>query len=170
MRDVLKHVKWSIENEERVRKGLIAVYYDLSPTKNFVVVKELAGSLPANYLVDILDITLPEWREIAEQLHRSRKHPWRVEMRECMWGSRTIFLRILRDSVLCDAPVACQIHVTVSGKLSGEKICAWLGDLPPILCKLMQYYPKTVTINLEAYEPSLELNFRGPGEPSGFIL
>lgn len=126
--DIKRHYHWSngkYGDEQRGGRIAVAVVADE------LRIEQLAGdAMPANMLPGLL-AEIPEVVELANELHKTRKHPYGVEVRRGMSGCVDYKLRFLRDATINDTPVSACIHVSMYGKLN-EPIRIWLGDLPPL--------------------------------------
>lgn len=175
---MLKHVEWT----DRYGEGRAAIRLD----GDYVTFKTLCGkNLSAEYLLAVLDAALGKgWRQKAEELHQSRKHPWRIDTYRGTSGCRDIILRYLRDEYLWDTPTAARIHISMFWKVS--YFAMWLGDLAPIAAEIKRIYPQVELPEEEEYgrfwietrdggylkirviEPR-SVDFNDPGNPSGLL-
>lgn len=165
----LLHVIWSYplrENDaDTFLRGRVGVR--ISGDER-IELKQLYGrALPADMILPVLNAALgQEWIDMAEKLHVSRKYPWQTGIRVGMSGARDYSLRVLLDSEWHNAPFVKSIHVSMYGNLNKGLSC-WLGDLPPLLAKILEDHPPAKDYDLEVFQPSVGDGFHQDGESSG---
>lgn len=155
----INHIRWSTSDSA----GLIAV----KVRDDRVSLRWLTGNaLPANILLDVLSIALPDnWEEVCEKKHTSRKYDWCVSKRYGQSGCVDYILRYMRDVEILDEPIGGRIHVSMYGKLN-EGFSLWLGDIPPLLTAILEDFPPE-SCDLYAYEPFLAGEYSPAGKNSG---
>jgi hypothetical protein len=166
-----KHVSWSIndiDEPDKILHGRAGVRLDSDRVK---LVNLGNYALPACLLLPVLNAALGDgWISTAEELHLKRKHPWKVETHEGMSGAKNYQLRVCENEDWLYMPVRARIHVSMYGKLN-EGLRMWLGDLPPLLAKLLEDFPPPKTgyevSTQEIDENVSKKNFAQPGAPSG---
>jgi len=156
---MLKHVYIEGENT----RSLYAVKYS---DQNLYIKKLAFHNLPVEYLIPMLEATVPEFFDEAEELHRIRRAPWVVRKREKMSGRREYRLYILADGKWIDQKLMAVFHVSMNHKI-GTYLHYWAGDLPAILAAVIQDFPPKEPYNLNVYEPVLYGGYKEPGESSG---
>jgi hypothetical protein len=140
--EIIKHVEVTqlsepAEGEQTPRSihSRVAIFLegDFGPRPNRLVLRTIAGpAIPLALVSPVLSLAIPEWEAWAEELHHSRRFPWRIERHVGMSGCVDYLLRIQRDAVLRDEPIKARLHISMFGKLN-RGIELWLGDLLPLL-------------------------------------
>jgi len=177
--NILKHVRWEIELDdspiENDRNGNPITYlYGRVAVKVDdhlrVQIRSISGpDLPAELLFPVLNAALPEgWIEAAETAHRSRSCPWCVYVYRGMSGCENYELYSLQSAEFMDQKLSASIHVSMRGRLNQGLDC-WLGDLPPLLARLVEVYPPPPEsqLSLRDYAPKSRGEYAEAGKNSG---
>jgi len=177
LNNILKHVRWGIELDSPIENdrngnpitylyGRVAVKVD----DLRVQIRSISGpDLPAKLLFPVLNAALPEgWIEAAETAHRSRSCPWCVYVYRGMSGCENYELYSLQSAEFMNQKLSASIHVSMYGKLNQGLNC-WLGDLPPLLARLVEKYPPPPEdqLSLRDYAPESRGEYAEAGKNSG---
>jgi hypothetical protein len=176
----LKHVLWSFQG----KRGRVAVRVDKFDSEWWIEIKSTGfNNPPAETLFAILDVTAPGWKERAEEEFRKDPRKWRVDIRTGMSGCRDFRLRRLDNEWLAVVVTTANIHVSMSGRISGVGP-AKIGELAPLLATLREFHSQVEvsqlepniwggeqdghTLLLKVVEPDVN-NFKDPDVGSGLI-
>jgi len=85
-----------------------------------------------------------------------------------MSGAYNYRLRVLKDAGWRNTPTSAHLHVSMYGKLN-QGLKLWLGDLPPLLAKMVENFPPAEENSylLQVYDPEEPAGFNEPGTSSG---
>lgn len=166
------HVVWQKPDEDVVSRGRVAVRRDGQHVR---MVRVAGESLPVHLLGQVLDSVLGEdWRKEADQLHRTRRHPWRVVKRVGMSGAIDYLLQFCPDADMGIVRTVARIHISMRRKLNENLPLIWLGDLAPLLAIIEQDFPPFPDPFLVIHDVvsggDLLEGFHAPGSPSGIVM
>ena len=168
LNNILKHVRWEIPIENDTYSylyGRVAVKVD----DLRVQIRSISGpDLPAELLFPVLNAALPEgWIEAAETAPVPVR-PWCVCVYRGMSGCENYELYSLQSAEFMNQKLSASIHVSMYGKLNQGLNC-WLGDLPPLLARLVEEYPPPPEdqLSLRDYAPESRGEYSEAGKNSG---